>query len=309
MHRRRAIEVSDLAANQGSREPPLVSIGMPIFNAERWLEESVESILSQSVSDLELIISDNASVDRSEEICRQYASQDRRVAYSRSPINMGANRNYMATLKRSRGRYFKWASSNDLCAPTFLERCIGALEGDPTAVLAHTKTGLFTVDVGNANAYEHDLCVVAPGPKERLAQLLRTIKLNNAINGVFLRSALTKLRPMGSFRAADVVMMAEVALAGNILLIPEQLFFRRYSPEAATGLQSSDDADRHIEPGATTQLRWQSWRFHLGLLSAAIGRPFSDPGWASTMLYVIRWSFWSRQELASEIIIEMKRSA
>ena len=78
----------------GVKRAPRVSVGMPVYNSEAYLREAVDSILSQSFADFELIISDNASTDSTEEICRAYASQDRRVRYLRSSVNIGANGNY-----------------------------------------------------------------------------------------------------------------------------------------------------------------------------------------------------------------------
>jgi glycosyltransferase involved in cell wall biosynthesis len=97
-----------------SRDAPTVTVGMPAYNAAPWIGASIESILGQSFRDFELVISDNASTDATFAICQRYASADARVRVIANPHNIGANRNYVAVLRASRGRYFKWASSNDL---------------------------------------------------------------------------------------------------------------------------------------------------------------------------------------------------
>ena len=99
---------------------PKVSVGMPAYNSARWIDSSIRSILEQSFTDLELIISDNASTDGTYELCMQFAKQDPRIRVLRNERNVGANRNYLAVLSAARGEYFKWAASSDLCAPTFI---------------------------------------------------------------------------------------------------------------------------------------------------------------------------------------------
>jgi glycosyltransferase involved in cell wall biosynthesis len=95
---------------------PLVSVGLPVYNGERYLSRALDSILEQSLSDFELIISDNASSDTTEAICRDYARRDPRIRYVRQRENLGAPRNWNFVVHEARGRYFKWASASDYCA-------------------------------------------------------------------------------------------------------------------------------------------------------------------------------------------------
>jgi GT2 family glycosyltransferase len=118
---------------------PRVSIGMPLYNAERYLAGTLESILGQTFCDLEVVISDNGSTDRTEQICRQYASRDNRIRYYRNEVNRGAAWNYNHVFELARGEYFKWASYDDLLAPKFLEHCVASLDQDPSAALAFTQ--------------------------------------------------------------------------------------------------------------------------------------------------------------------------
>ncbi|HLT70875.1 MAG TPA: glycosyltransferase, partial [Acidimicrobiales bacterium] len=114
---------------------PRVTVGLPVRNGERHLRAAIESILGQTYGDLELVVSDNASTDATAEICAAYAS-DPRVRYERQPVDIGARENFHLVLSRARGEYFKWAACDDVLAPTFLERCVEALDADPGAVLA-----------------------------------------------------------------------------------------------------------------------------------------------------------------------------
>src|ERR1700758_5314726 len=119
---------------------PSLTIGMPIYNAERFLAKTLDCFLRQTFTDFELIISDNASTDSTEEICHEYARRDRRIRYFRNEKNMGAGWNFRRVYSMATGKYYKQAAHDDFIEPTFLERCIAALEADPGLALAHTRT-------------------------------------------------------------------------------------------------------------------------------------------------------------------------
>ena len=102
------------------------------------MAETIDSILMQTYEDFELIISDNASTDQTEEICRRYAEKDVRIKYVRNRENLGAAYNYNQTFHLSSGEFFKWAPHDDILRPEFLERCLDALDDDPVAVMSYT---------------------------------------------------------------------------------------------------------------------------------------------------------------------------
>ena len=87
--------------------PPIVSIGVPVYNGENFVGDALRSISEQSFSDYEVVICDNASTDRTSEICREFADRDARFRYYRHAKNLGAGPNFNATFERARGRYFK----------------------------------------------------------------------------------------------------------------------------------------------------------------------------------------------------------
>src|SRR5581483_2124327 len=125
---------------------PKVSIGLPVFNGERYLAETIQSILAQTFSDFELIISDNASTDRTEDICRSFAAVDGRIRYVRNKHNIGAVGNYNNVQRLARGAYFRWANYDDLIAPNMVARCVEVLDNEPTVILAYTKSQLIDQD-------------------------------------------------------------------------------------------------------------------------------------------------------------------
>ena len=102
-----------------------VSIGVPVYNGEEFLEETLDSLLSQTFEDFELIISDNASTDGTGDIARRVAARDSRVRYHRRHQNLGLAANYNGLVTMASGELFKWATADDPCRPAFLEQCLG----------------------------------------------------------------------------------------------------------------------------------------------------------------------------------------
>ncbi len=115
-----------------------VSIGLPVYNGENFLEDAIRSVLAQTCDDLELVISDNASTDRTAEICADYAASDPRVRYLRNARNLGAVPNFNRVLDQSSGIYFKWMAHDDRILPRYVEETVAALDANPDAVLCNT---------------------------------------------------------------------------------------------------------------------------------------------------------------------------
>jgi glycosyltransferase involved in cell wall biosynthesis len=99
---------------------PIVSIAMPVYNGEAYIKQAIDSLLAQTFKDFELIISDNASTDATEPICRKYAEQDLRVRYIRQDENLGAMRNFQFVLNQARCDYFMWAACDDVWDSSWL---------------------------------------------------------------------------------------------------------------------------------------------------------------------------------------------
>src|SRR5436190_10934974 len=106
---------------------PRVSVGIPVYNGERFLKGAIDSLLSQRFTDFEILISDNASTDGTQAICEEYVANDQRVSYFRQRTNIGAPGNWNYVAKLARGTYFKWASANDECDPRMLDQCVAVL--------------------------------------------------------------------------------------------------------------------------------------------------------------------------------------
>jgi glycosyltransferase involved in cell wall biosynthesis len=284
---------------------PLVSLAMPVFNGERYIEETLASLLAQEFTDFELIISDNGSTDRTPEICQAAAGRDGRIRFQRHDENRGAAWNYNHVVTLARGRYFKWCGHDDLCAPTYLQRCVEALEtSGPAAVLAYPRTVLVDGDGETIRSYDDGLDLRQPTARARFRDLLRNLDLANAVFGLVRTDVLTTTSVIGAYNRSDLVLLCELALRGQVLEIPEELFSRRIHP----------DASHRANPTARQAREWFTGRpvggpvlprtrFIVEIVRA-IGRAPIAPEERAACLGVLAWTWGPRYTklIAAELI-------
>lgn len=211
---------------------PRVSIGLPVYNGANYLEKAIKAILAQTYSDFELIISDNASTDRTQKICLAYAARDRRIRYYRNERNTGGAYNFNRVFELSSGGYFKWAAHDDIVAPDYLLKCVEVLDQDHSVILCHSKVKVID-ESGKTlshSSINHDKAGSLK-PQCRFGALVQTDHLCMDIFGLIRRDVL-KLTPLISgYIGSDRVLLAELGLLGRFHLIPEYLFFSRDHPE------------------------------------------------------------------------------
>ena len=210
---------------------PLVSIGLPVYNGEDYIRFALDSLLSQTFPDFELIISDNASTDKTEQICRAYASQDGRIRYYRNAINLGASINFNSVFEKRTAKYFKWISHDDTYVPEFLERCVEVLERDPTVALCYAQATLTDEKGQKIRDYESNLHLISPKPHKRLHKFLRKPPLCNPIFGVIRSDILAMTNLLGNYESSDYNLLVQLCLRGKIWEHNEFLFLRRNHPE------------------------------------------------------------------------------
>lgn len=107
---------------------PLVSIGMPVYNGEKYIEDALESLLAQDHPNIELVISNNASTDRTAAICQEYAERYSHIKLISQPRNIGASGNFRAVVDAATGEYFMWAAHDDLWSPNYVSACVAVLQ-------------------------------------------------------------------------------------------------------------------------------------------------------------------------------------
>jgi glycosyltransferase involved in cell wall biosynthesis len=214
---------------------PKLSIGLPVYNGENFLTEAVDSILEQTFSDFELIISDNASTDRTEEICREYAQKDERVRYYRNPKNVGIARNYNITyeLASESSQFFKWAAHDDVLMPEYLERCIKVLDKEPSIVCVHTYAQKIDQHGVVKNNYPDDQFIDSARRTSRFYDAICVVHQVIVGHAVIRKKYLDRTKLFGAYPGADFALQAELALYGRLHEIPEYLFRRRSHPHRA----------------------------------------------------------------------------
>lgn len=222
---------------------------MPVFNGEKYLRESIGSILNQTYSDFELIISDNASTDRTQEICKEYAHKDKRIKYYRNKQNLGGPKNYNRVFELSSSEYFKWAAYDDVLAPDYLRRCIDVLDNDSSVVGCHCRTGRIDQNGNFLGYYNEDLLknISSPKPHERFRDLMGLYYTTTPFHAVYRANLFAKSQLHGSYIGADRNLVAELSLMGRIYEIPECLFFWREHPDSYTSIFYGSDRKHTLD--------------------------------------------------------------
>ena len=209
-----------------SEQSPLVSVGLAVYNGERYLAEAIDSILAQTFTDFELIISDNASTDATAEICRERARRDRRIRYSRNPVNIGGARNENLTVTLARGRYFRWAAHDDYLEPTLLERCVDVLERQPEVVICYTQVREIDSDSNTLQIISRNNAD-SPSAAMRFGRIILSGDFLEETYGLMRVDVLRTTRLQADYTASDRTLMAELSLHGRFHEVPEVLFAKR----------------------------------------------------------------------------------
>ena len=280
---------------------------MPVYNGEPYLEEAIQSVLSQTYEDFELIISDNASTDRTEQICRNYASQDNRIVYTRNRENLGAAKNYNRVFEISSGPYFRWFNADDVCAPKLLQRCVEVMDARSDVVLCYGKTDIIDFDGILIKHYDDNLDLQQENASDRFINFLKVVGLNNAVYGLMRRGAVGKTMLMGNgnYPAADINFLAEMTLYGKFVEIPETLFFRRMHSQASSW-NRGDTAQQVFWRGKEIPQRLPLCRKELTFLKGIYSSPIDIHEKIRLSMFMTRRIAWMRRELWPEIRREVK---
>jgi glycosyltransferase involved in cell wall biosynthesis len=295
---------------------PKVSIGFPVFNGERYLAEAIESMVSQSFTDLEIIICDNASTDGTETICRSFMNKDSRIRYHRNTLNLGPAINFNLSFKLSCGEYFKWAAHDDICAPDFLARCVEVMDRNIGVVLAYPKAMIIDADGKEIEPYDFKLPTDSKNPVERFNALLRGHKCFEVF-GLIRRDALLKTRLIGAHAHGDGVLLSRLALLGRFEEIPEYLFYSRYHPEQSMaimkkkkGSPTSEEYQQYavwFNPDLSGKKVFPYWRISYEYFRAISTAPINIRNQISCYRCLAKWIYTRRYLFRGDIILNARR--
>lgn len=204
---------------------PIISIGMPIYNAESYLRSALDTLLGQDETAFELLISDNVSTDGTEDVCREYAKRDRRIRYVRLTSHVGPGANFLAVLRRATAPYFMWAAHDDRWEATFVSRILAELERSPDALLGFCQFDVLIHATGDSVPVP---TVSIPSGGTRLETCLAYMRkpVANLFYGIFRRDALmdTEWSRAGLYDFSDIFLILEIATRGPIVIVPDLLF-------------------------------------------------------------------------------------
>ncbi|MDQ6740106.1 MAG: glycosyltransferase, partial [Actinomycetota bacterium] len=189
-----------------------MSIGLPTYNRAALLPRAVESALAQDYTNLELIISDNASTDGTPAVCVAYAGRDRRVRYIRQPVNNGAMANFNAVLAAARGSYFMWLADDDWLDRAYIAKCLPVLLDNPDYVLACGKARYFRGESFVCNGAW--ITLPQNAPRARVLAYYRQVVDNGMFYGLLRRESLAHVRFRHIF-GGDIYYIAGVVLLGK----------------------------------------------------------------------------------------------
>lgn len=266
--------------NQSPHDGPTVSVGLPVFNGERYLGQSLDSLLDQTFTDFEVVVCDNASTDATPTIVAERAARDPRVRYVRNPRNIGLARNFNRAFQLSRGEFFRWAMADDLVGPTNLADQVAALRAAPDAVLAVPAWDLIDADgdpVGDG-LRPRVLCRWDGPVPQRLATLVDLVSGPGSIavlpllSGLVRAEALWATDQLGSYPMSDQVLLGQLAVQGPFVETgapgttrPPTLRIRLHAGSAGHGIGTGDYAAVHrtFFPDTVPHglLRWRTSRY------------------------------------------------
>ena len=287
-----------------SASVPLISVGLPVYNGEGFLAQTLDSILSQTLTDFELIISDNGSVDGSRGIAESYARRDGRIRVVQSDINRGAAWNYKCVLDLARGKYFRWAPADDLFAPESLACCAEVLDQHPEAVLCYPKTTLIDAHGEIIRPYNDNLDLRQASPVERYKATIKQLGLTNVIYGLMRTDVLRQTRLIRNFPGADLIFVAELSLFGQFHEIDRPLFFRRMHAGASSSIQSQDGQQAFMDPQVRRRKVFaRLWRHSFENIRSVLHAPLKAPERVRLLQFLLRGMIASRDQLVQELCI------
>ena len=265
---------------------PEISIGLPVYNGLPYVKQLIEGVLAQSFGNLELVISDNASTDGTDELCLSYARADSRVRYFRNSSNIGLIPNFNRVFEHASASYYKWAASDDIYEPTYLEACFPAIRDNEDVSVSHSETMLVSedgqelpydpelhacMDKGNNRLWllDRDRCATHGSRTRRFRDVLAHQIMCSPVYGLMRRRQILQTGLHRSFFGSDKPLLAEMALLGRFHIARGRLFKKRMHT-GMTSVMSSGKLQNKIDPKVKlNSLQLVKLKAYLGILAEA----------------------------------------
>lgn len=278
-------------------QAPLVTIAVPVYNGERYLRQSLDALLAQTHTDFTLIISDNASTDRTSAICREFVERDPRIRYFRNEQNIGLPANFNRVFQLSNSKYLKWSTSNDLVAPEMLADAVSVMEADPSIALCYPKTILMDEYGRESGRYDDRLELMDDDPAARYVTLLKNVRLCHQHQGLIRTEMLRRTSLLSQHTDSDINLLAELSLYGKFFEVPKYQFFRRFHPDASSSNRSGQHQARHYYSSRVARLNLPSYRFHQAFLKGVLRSPLTIRQKYRLIRVLLKRIYWDRHLL------------
>lgn len=209
----------------------MVSIGMPVYNGSQFIRKALDSLLDQTHTNFELIISDNQSTDNTEIIVQEYVKKDNRIKYIKRKKNEGAISNLNKVFKIANYDYFMWASHDDFWSKDFIELCLDGFNSNNNIVLSTVISSIVDSNSEDEIATDYGLDTTNINSIKKFIayrKYLRTFPGADCIfYGLFDRRALLKVMPMQNVVASDHLLLSKLSINGDFYRVPKNLFYKR----------------------------------------------------------------------------------
>jgi glycosyltransferase involved in cell wall biosynthesis len=278
-----------------------ISIGLCVFNGEQFLEQTIASYLAQTYGDFELLVSDNASTDRTGEIALDFSAKDQRVRYTRHAHNLGLAANYNRSFELTSGEMFKWATADDWCRPQYLEKCVQALDQDPDCVLAYPKTTFIDAHDTVLDIHDAGWNLQSESPAERLRYVILSGHWANSIVGLIRRRALARTRLLPAYPGGDYRVLAELSLLGKFCEVPEFLYVRRLHPGSSSQNTGNPRWLTEYWTGVDSRQSWPYWNRGIDHFHTIVHAQLRVMQKLALLRLLLRRMRWGRSQLLDEL--------
>lgn len=289
---------------------PRITVGLPVYNGQKYLEAAIESHLAQSFGDFELVISDNGSTDATGEICSRYARQDARVKYLRSPSNRGILWNHRRVLEPvdPSTPYFRWAGADDILEPGLLAAMVEVLDTRPEIEAVMPATKNIDEEGTVIRTMERSLNLESPDVFERARQILLANYQHVIAYGLLRAPSLRCMRTGPHYIGWDPVFIWELALRGPVFQLFEPALLRRFHRGSISRVKTVKEMRKWVEPGTSAGMNFPHWAWAYERARSLLATPMNLGEKLRITMFLMRTTLWQRQQLARDITQATRRA-
>jgi glycosyltransferase involved in cell wall biosynthesis len=230
---------------------PLVSVGITTYNRPAYLKQALDGVLSQTYSNLEIIVSeDSTPCEETKALLLEYSRRDRRIRYISQSSNLGPPANLQFVLGQASGEYFFWADDDDLRDQRWVEVLLRKLANED-AVVAFSN--LVAIDPDGNPIRSYRPLRFAGARITRLARYFLADAAEGKVNlvyGIFRTAFLREIKHWGrydhSLLAVDSLFMLDCLRRGNALVDPSVTLYKRVWASKSVPVSSIGDLFRRV---------------------------------------------------------------